>query len=47
MRTTSFVLAFCLAGLVWLPGGRAHAQAYDADARARLKRLSEQLVGIR
>jgi NAD(P)-dependent dehydrogenase (short-subunit alcohol dehydrogenase family) len=27
--------------------GRAHAQAYDADARARLKRLSEELVGIR
>ncbi|MBC7897410.1 MAG: SDR family NAD(P)-dependent oxidoreductase [Cytophagaceae bacterium] len=27
--------------------GRANAQAYDVDARARLKRLSEQLVGIR
>jgi NAD(P)-dependent dehydrogenase (short-subunit alcohol dehydrogenase family) len=27
--------------------GRAHAQAYDADARARLKRLSEELVGLR
>ncbi len=32
---------------VGLSPGRAHAQAYDADARARLKRLSEELVGIR
>ena len=27
--------------------GRAHAQAYDPEARARLRRLSEQLVGAR
>ncbi|MGQ0648086.1 MAG: SDR family NAD(P)-dependent oxidoreductase [Gemmatimonadaceae bacterium] len=27
--------------------GRAHRQAYDADARARLKRISEELVGLR
>lgn len=27
--------------------GRAHPQAYDADARARLRELSERLVGLR
>ncbi len=27
--------------------GRAHAQAYDPQARARLRQLSEQLVGLR
>ena len=32
---------------VGLSPGRAHAQAYDADARARLKRLSEELLGLR
>jgi NAD(P)-dependent dehydrogenase (short-subunit alcohol dehydrogenase family) len=32
---------------VGLSAGRAHAQAYDADARARLKLLSEELLGLR
>jgi hypothetical protein len=27
--------------------GRAHAQAYDADVRARLLRVTEELVGLR
>jgi NAD(P)-dependent dehydrogenase (short-subunit alcohol dehydrogenase family) len=27
--------------------GRAHAQAYDVEARARLKRVSEELTGLR
>lgn len=27
--------------------GRAHAQAYDADVRARLRQVSERLVGLR
>ena len=26
--------------------GRAHPQAYDAEARARLKKLSEELTGL-
>ncbi len=26
---------------------RANAQAYDAEGRARLRRLSEELVGLR
>ncbi|MEZ4416012.1 MAG: SDR family NAD(P)-dependent oxidoreductase [Gemmatimonadota bacterium] len=30
-----------------LEPARAHAQAYDAEARARLKRLSEELTGLR
>jgi NAD(P)-dependent dehydrogenase (short-subunit alcohol dehydrogenase family) len=31
---------------VGLRPGRANAQAYDSDARARLKRLSEELTGV-
>ncbi len=31
---------------IGLKAGRAHQQAYDAEARARLKRLSEDLTGI-
>lgn len=31
---------------VGLSPGRAHEQAYDADARVRLKRLSEELIGL-
>jgi hypothetical protein len=30
-----------------LEPARANAQAYDLDARARLRRLSEELTGIR
>lgn len=30
-----------------LADGKAHAQAYDAEARARLKRVTEELVGLR
>lgn len=30
-----------------LARGRAHVQAYDAEVRARLRRLSEQLTGLR
>jgi NAD(P)-dependent dehydrogenase (short-subunit alcohol dehydrogenase family) len=32
---------------IGLSPGRANAQAYDLDARARLKRLSEELTGVR
>lgn len=32
---------------VGLRPGRANAQAYDREARAQMKRLSEELTGLR